>query len=390
MTFELKRSYLYQIRVRYKNSTKRQKSAILNEFCLVCGYSRKYAIRICSGQVQPRASRPGRKPDYAGVEFIHALVEIWKLTGRINSKMLKAAIPTWLPFLKDTSSSVKEKLLNVSAATIDRLLKPYKSKEKGRGLSSTRPSLLKNTIPLKLLEQSIVTTPGYVEVDTVAHCGESLAGEFVNTLTVTDLMSGWTENRALWSKTAEAVVKQLAQIESELPFDLVGLASDNGSEFINHELLKYLTTREAPINFVRRRPYKKNDNAHVEQKNYTHVRQLLGYERFDDVALVERINEIYRVYFNTLRNFFIPSMKLAKKERIGAKVKKKYETPKTPYQRLLESPLVPSKKKKILRQKFENLNPVFLARQLDKKLKELFELVDQSKRPQVGSLSSDT
>ena len=278
--------------------------------------------------------------------------------------------------------------MEVSAATIDRLLKPQRSK-KPRALSSTRPSLIKNQIPLKLLDQE-VNYPGFVEVDTVAHCGESLAGEFVSTLTMTDLMSGWTENRALWGKSASEVVKQISRVESRLPFNLVGLACDNGTEFLNYDLHAYLTQRQAPLSFVRRRPYKKNDNAHVEQKNFTHVRQLLGYDRFDDQKLVGMINEIYQVFFNPLRNFFIPTMKLIKKERIGSKIKKTYDQPQTPYQRLLNSTYLTKQQKRALIEQYRTKNPIFLAKELQKKLKTLFDYIDKLKQPKLRAIASDS
>jgi len=387
MPIELRKSYLNEIRLRYQKSTKKQKKLILDEFCSVCRYSRKYAIRILGGLIQPRIKKPGRKPKYDSVVFINSLVELWELTGRINSKSLKAAIPIWLPFYKHIKPDIKVLLLSISAASIDRALKPFKDK-KPKALSSTRPSLIKNLIPLKLLDDH-VKYPGFIEADTVAHCGESLSGEFISTLTMTDLYSGWTENRALWSKQSEQVIKQIKRIESRLPFDLIGLAVDNGSEFLNFDLHNYLNNRNAPIDFVRRRPYKKNDNAHVEQKNYTHVRQLLGYDRLDRVEYVGLINEIYQVYFNPLKNFFIPTQKLIKKERIGSKVKKVYDTPKTPYQRLLESTYLPSLQKRKLREQYSQKNPVFLSNELNTSLKNLFKMIDRNKKPMLKKAGSD-
>ena len=387
MPIELRKSYLNEIRLRYQKSTKKQKKFILDEFCSVCRYSRKYAIRILGGRIQPRIKKPGRKPKYDSVVFLTALVDLWELMGRINSKKMKAAIPLWLPFYKQVSPDIKILLLSISAASIDRLLKPYKDK-KPKALSSTKPSLIKNMIPLKLLDGHI-NYPGFIEADTVAHCGESLSGEFISTLTMTDLYSGWTENRALWSKRSEQVVKQIKRIESRLPFDLTGLAVDNGTEFLNFDLHNYLNNRNAPINFVRRRPYKKNDNAHVEQKNFTHVRQLLGYDRLDKVEYVGLINEIYQVYFNPLQNFFIPSQKLIKKERIGSKIKKIYDEPKTPYQRLLESTYLSSLQKRKLREQYSQKNPIFLSNELNTRLKELFKLIDRNKKPMLKKAGSD-
>jgi hypothetical protein len=388
MPIELSRSYINKIRLRYQNSTKKEKTLILNEFCQVCDYTRKYAIRVLTGKVQPRLKKPGPKSKYDDPKFIFHLVELWQLMGEINSKKMKSAIPHWLPFYKALTPHHKALMLEISSASIDRHLKPHKSPQR-LGMSSTKPSALKNKIPLKLLEEH-VNYPGFIEADTVAHCGESLSGNFVSTLKMTDLCTGWTENRALFTKTSEQVVKQVKRIESRLPFDIVGVAVDNGSEFLNYELHKYLTDRKAPLSFVRRRPYKKNENAHVEQKNFTHVRQLLGYERIDDEKAVGMINEICQVYFNPLQNFFIPSQKLIKKERVGSKIKKTFDTPKTPYERLLESPYVSKTQKNKLKEMYKQKNPIFLSKELNKKLKELREYLDTLSKPALQRAGSDS
>ena len=388
MPIELSRAYINQVRLRYQNSTKKEKTLILNEFCQVCEYTRKYGIRVLTGRVQPRLKKPGPKSKYGDPTFVFHLVELWQLMGEINSKKMKAAIPEWIPFYKGLTPHMKTLMLEISPSSIDRHLKPYRGSKK-KGVSSTRPSLLKNKIPLKLLEEH-VNYPGFIEADTVAHCGESLSGEFVSTLTLTDLYSSWTENRALFTKSSDQVVKQMKRIESRLPFDIVGVAVDNGSEFLNYDLHEYLTNRKAPLSFVRRRPYKKNDNAHVEQKNYTHVRQLLGYERIDDQKAVGMINEIYQVYFNPLQNFFIPSQKLIKKERVGSKIKKVFDQPKTPYQRLLDSPHISNLQKRTLKQMHSQKNPIFLAKELNKKLKELRKYLDTLSKPALQKVSSDS
>lgn len=379
MTIELKRSYINIIKKRYTNSTKKEKTLILNEFCLTSNLSRKHAIRALNDKVNLKLTKPGRRAKYDSGEFLFHLVDLWELMGQINSKKMKVAIGLWLPFYKDVKPYIKSLLLEVSASTIDRLLKPYRNKTP-KALSSTRPSLIKNKIPLKLLERH-VDYPGFIEADTVAHCGESLSGDFISTLTMTDLYSGWTENRALTAKTSEQVVKQMQRVESRLPFTMVGLAVDNGSEFLNHDLHGYLTGRKAPISFVRRRPYKKNDNAHVEQKNFTHVRQLLGYERLEGEELVGMINELYQAYFNPLQNYFIPSQKLKEKERLGSKIVKKFEDPKTPYQRLMDSTYLTKLQKKKLKESYDQKNPIFLSKELNKKLKELFEYIERNKKP---------
>lgn len=378
MTYEARREYLCAIRDRYGKATKRSKGLILDEFTRSTGYSRKYAIRILSGVVEPRTRKPGPKPRYAKV--VVCLKELWEVLDRPCSKKLKAAIPELLPFYKSAhlTTEIERQLRDVSPATIDRLLKPYRTDSR-RGLSGTKPlSYMKTTIPLELLNGK-VTKPGYLEGDTVGHCGTSLAGKFVNTLTVTDIASAWTVNRAMWCKTAAGVHERLKEIEAELPFPIYSFASDNGSELLNHELYDFWRKgRVKPVKMVRRRPYQKNDNAHVEQKNHTHVRQLFGYERLDDIAMVGMMNEIYSAYWNKLHNFFIPSMKLIKRERVGGKIKKRYDQPKTPYERLIENPEVPLWVKSRLKEQKKCYNPFTLKKMLDEKMKQFMRLVENA------------
>lgn len=386
MPIEMRRAYLVAIRERYLNSTKKQKTLILNEFIAVCGYSRKYAIRILRNQAQPRLLKSGPKPKY-GPQVVHHLRILWEQMNRMCSKKLVAALPLWLPFYKDIDAETRALLLQISPATVDRLLRPIRAGLKARGLSTTQASMIKHKIPLQLLDHEI-ERPGYVEGDTVAHCGDSIAGEYVHTLTVTDLYSGWTENRASWTKRAEAVLEQIKAIEKSLPFTLLGFASDNGSEFLNDEVFTYFRKRkEGRIEFVRRRAYKKNDNAHVEQKNNTHVRELFGYDRFDTYDLNVLMNEIYQAYWNPLWNFFTPVMKLEKKEREGAKVKKKYDEPKTPYQRLIECENLPLTKKRKLIEQAKLKNPFHLKAELDRRLKIFFKIVEMKKqeKQRIGS-----
>lgn len=382
MPYEVKRAYLDAIRERYQKSTKSMKTLILNEFTTVCGYERKYAIRILNNQIQPRRKKPGPVSKYD--QILDHVYELWSSMNRICSKKMIVAIPLWLPFYKSVTEAELKLLKSISPSTIDRLLKPYRE-NKMRGLSTTVP-MLKSKIPIKLLDAE-VTEPGFIESDTVAHCGTNIEGDYANSITMTDLYSGWTENRAVWKKFATTVQKQIQKIEYDLPFLLKGFASDNGNEFLNDELHKYFTERLYPVEFVRRRPYKKNDNAHVEQKNFTHVRELFGYVRVENPELVAMMNEIYQVYWNPLWNYFTPVMKLKKKTRIGSKIKKEYDEPKTPYQRLLDSDKFTMFNKKKLKQKMAMKNPFFLKQELDKKLKIFFQLADEysKSRKQTGS-----
>lgn len=378
MPIKFRREYLNTIRERYKNALKRRgKTEILNEFCNICGYERKYAIRILNNQVEPRLYRPGPKPIY-GHQVVHHLKILWEAMNHMCAKKMVFAIPLWMPFYKGVDDLTRALLLQVSASTIDRLLKPYKVQWR-RGLSTTEASLLKSRIPIQLLDHN-VNEPGFMEADTVAHCGETIQGKYVHSLTVTDLFSGWTENRATMTKKSELIIEQIRRIRNVLPFQMLGLATDNGSEFVNEEMLEYAKDKAEPFIFVRRRAYKKNDNAHVEQKNFTHVRELFGYERIEDMQILMVMNEVYQAYWNPLWNYFTPMMKLVKKERVKSKIKKTYDDPKTPYQRLLETDRLTTQQKRKLKGIYASKNPFFLKQQLDAKLKIFHQLVEQRKR----------
>jgi transposase InsO family protein len=277
-------------------------------------------------------------------------------------------VPIWLPWFEKEHGvlppPVRQQLTAMSARTLDRLLQPVRQMHGTRGRCGTRPgSLLKHQIPIKT-EHADVHQPGVLEADTVAHCGNSLAGDFIWSLTLTDIFSGWTENRAVWNKGYEGVRHAIADVEQHLPFALTGFHSDNGGEFLNHHLIRFFQERHLPVDYSRGRPYHKNDTAHVEQKNYTHVRLLLGYERLSDPALLDPINLLYETWalFN---NFFCASLKLVCKTKQGSRYHKTYDIPKTPYQRLMESPAVNEAIKTHLTELACNLNPFVLKKQID-------------------------
>jgi hypothetical protein len=375
-----RRAYLKAIRPRYRRARKKVKATILDEFCSVCGYNRKYAIRLLGQRVKTtKKKRSGPKPIYASVELLTALKHIWFASDQMCSKKLKAAIPLWLPFYetvyKALSPETQIKLLSISAATIDRVLKPVRITHGRKGLSGTRPgTLLKNQIPIRT-DFWDVTQPGFMEADTVAHCGNSLAGDFVWSLTMTDILTTWTENRATWGKGAEGVRDQIEDVEASLPFDMKGFDCDNGSEFLNWHLLRYFTNHPTVESFTRSRPYKKNDNAHVEQKNWSHVRQLFGYDRIEDPSLVPLMNDLYANEWSAYQNHFIPSMKLLEKKRINSKYLKKYDAPRTPYDRVMASEHVSEEEKERLQTVHSALNPFILKRNIEKKLRVIFKNV---------------
>jgi hypothetical protein len=373
-----KREYLQAILPRYRPARKKGKRAILDEFCHVCGYNRKYAIRLLRRKPPRLRQRPGPRPRYAPDQILLPLKRFWLATDQMCSKRLVAALPLWLPFYEreygPLPAALQAQLLKISPVTIDRLLKPVRVRVKHRGLSGTRPgTLLKNQIPLQPHHWD-VHQPGFLEADTVAHCGDSLAGDFVWSLTLTDLFSGWTENRATWNKGAHGVMTQVRDIELHLPFPILGFDCDNGSEFLNHHLFRYFTRRpQHPVPFTRSRSYHKNDNAHVEPAAAgTHVRQLLGYERFDQPQVVDFINQLYRQTWGLYHNFFCPTLKLQEKRRLRSRYRKHYESPRTPYQRLLDSPHVSPQAKLQLRERFQTLNPFQLKKKIEAQLKIIF------------------
>ena len=367
MVMQSKREYLERIRPRYAVAGRVYKRQILDEFCEVCRYHRKHAIRLLRLGRTGRKRRPGRPRRY-GQEERKVLEPIWLAANRPCAMRFKAMLPIWLPwFEKDhgiLSPEVRQRLTAMSTRTLDRLLKPVRRLHGTRGRCGTRPgSLLKNQIPIKT-EHADVHKPGVLEADTVAHCGNSLDGDFIWSLTLTDIFSGWTENRAVWNKGYEGVRQAIADVEQRLPFALTGFHSDNGGEFLNHHLIRYFQERHLPVDYSRGRPYHKNDTAHVEQKNYTHVRLLLGYERFSNPALVPTINLLYEAW-TLFNNFFCASLKLVSKTKQGSRYHKTYDTPRTPYQRLMDSPDMNEAVKTNLTEQACNINPFALKKLID-------------------------
>ena len=380
MTRQEKQAYYAVIYPRYRDASRQEKSRILDEFCSVCGYQRKYAIRKL-GQ-SPKAAKtrkkPGRTSRYNQPEVLKVIREIWFATDQMCGKRLAAALPEWLPHYEKMQpkldSTVRETVLAASPATLDRLLKPIRVTTP-KGLSGTKPgTLLKNQIPIRSGCWD-VSQPGFMEADTVAHCGNSLSGDFVWSLTLTDILTGWTECRATWNKGSTGVVNQIKAIEQALPFALLGFDCDNGSEFLNYHLLRYFTDHPGQPQFTRSRPYKKNDNAHVEQKNWTHVRHLFGYDRLDDETLVKQMNDLYANEWSLLQNHYRPTMKLKEKQRVGGRYQKKYAPPETPYARIMASDTVDDKTKATLKARHGQLNPFELKATIEAKLKTIFNKV---------------
>jgi hypothetical protein len=396
---------------RYRKAGKKEKGRILDELVEVTGYSRcygayllrRYGKRLRKGKLTLAAKLPvkvtrrprGRTYDVAVVEV---LKRVWQIMDYPCGKRLVVMIAEVLPILEQhqeisATPGVRNKLLQISAATIDRLLVPERRRLRLRGRSGTKPgTLLKHQIPIRTFTEWDEQQPGFIEIDLVAHDGGNGSGDFAQTLNATDVATGWTEPQGIQNKAQVWTFDALKAIRRRLPFPLLGIDSDNGGEFINGHLLGYC--QEEHITFTRSRPYRKNDSCYVEQKNYTVVRRAVGYARYDTPQLLGLLNELYG-HLRLYTNYFQPVMKLLSKERQGAKVKKKYDQPKTPYQRVLGSPTVATKVKRRLKQEYALLNPAQLKREITRLQHKLFklaagraDLLNRSPKARVGTAHS--
>jgi hypothetical protein len=379
MSLNSKRELLEVVRPRYLKASKVEKQKMLDEFTSVTGYHRKHAIRVLKNQVQVQNRLKGKTKTYKTIycgEVVRALEQIWEIYGQICSKRLQPILPEAIKVLErcqeiNISKDTKELLLKISPASIDRCLRPIRIKL-SHGLSTTKPgSLLKKLIPVHTFTEWDEEQPGFMEIDLVAHCGNTTEGQYLNTLTCTDICTGWTDVTGLSHRSQQAVSEAIHLMRQRLPFPLLGIDSDNGGEFINDLLYRYCL--EEKITFTRSRPYKKNDQAHVEQKNWSVVRHTVGYDRWEteqELVLLESIYDDLRLYIN----FFQPSVKLIAKERIGNQIVKRYDTAKSPYQRVLERKDISVEAKARLMNLYVQLNPAELRRQLDQKTAKLWKL----------------
>ena len=371
-----KREYTHAVRQRYEQAARGTKSQILTEFCATTGYHRKAAIRVLRRSRPPAAVRRRRRgrPSRYGQPLVPVLRQIWEAAGYPWSVRLKALLPLWLPWATQhlaISPALERQLRTISPSTIDRHLRPTKRQRRRRLYGRTKPgTLLKHQIPVRT-EHWDVTGPGFTEVDLVSHSGDCADGEFLQSLNLTDIYSGWVETRAVLGKGQAAVVAAIEEMRAALPFRLQGLDSDNGSEFINYHLYRYCAART--IDFTRGRPYKKDDNAHVEQKNWTHVRRLLGWDRYDSAAARTAINALYRHELRLMMNLFQPSVKLQRKTRVGSRLRRVYDTPQTPLDRLLAA--APREASLIALQELRGrLDPFTLAATIEQKLRQIQQL----------------
>jgi hypothetical protein len=368
------------MRERYETAAKTAKSRLLDEVCEVTGYHRKAVIRLLRRAADRRGRRRGRPVRY-GPTVVGPLRQIWEAAGYPWSVRLRALLPAWLPWASQRwkiPRAVVDRLHTMSPRQMDRALRPFKHALRKRQYGRTKPgTLLKHQIPLKT-DRWDVQVPGFTEIDLVAHSGDRADGEFIHSLNLTDIHTTWVETRAVMGKSQHSVQEALEHMRQQLPFRLQGIDSDNGSEFINHHLRGYCA-RQA-IQFTRGRPYKKDDNAHIEQKNWTHVRKLLGYVRYDAAPALRAINALYDD-LRLLQNLFLPSVKLLEKTRVGARIRRRYDAPRTPLERVEACAAIDRAQVRALQQLRRQLDPIALARQIDQQLTQVFRLANQRVSP---------
>jgi hypothetical protein len=376
MSQHSKRESSEEIRPRYLKAKKVEKKQILDEFVLATGYHRKYATRILKhGRPRRSGKKHGLPKIYQG-EVVTALEQTWEVCGRICSRRLHPFLPVMVKVLErcreiDLEPETKRLLLQMSSATIDRCLSPARF-EHPHGLSTTRPgSLLKKAIPVSTYTPWDEDQPGFLEIDLVTHCGGTTEGQFLYTLTSVDLSTGWIECQVVRQRTQQAVFEAIRTMRTQLPFRLLGIDSDNGSEFINDLLYQYCLSEK--ITFTRSRPYQKNDQAHVEQKNWSVVRRLIGYDRFETQAEYLLLQSIY-ADLHMYANFFQPVLKLVSKELIDKKTIKRYDRAATPFQRVLADQEIPLEGKARLSNTYVQLNPVRLRTMIDEKVAKLWKI----------------
>lgn len=388
MSTQTKDEVMSKLRRRYLSAGREHKRKLIDEAVALLGYHRKAAIRALRSEPVARVGViTGRPPEYHAAELRPVLRAVWSAANYPCGRRLAGMMADWLAGFeqheKKVPAPVREQLLAASPRTLDRLLQPLRVES--RRPSLTRPgSLLRQQIPIRgtVWEDN---KAGWLEVDTVALCGGSVAGDFVWMLDAVDYATTWVTTRAMWNRGQEGTLAALVDLEQCLPFPLLGLDSDNGGEFLNYHVLAWLHKRKRPVFMTRSRPYKKDDNAHIEQKNWTHVRQWFGYQRHDNPEVVERLNHLARGPFHQMLNYFHASLKLESKERTAeGKIRRVYEKAKSPLERVLESPEVDAATKVRLKAEKARLNPFALKREVDQQLQEIAAM----RRPKESSLAA--
>jgi transposase InsO family protein len=391
LTMKQKQAVTKEMALKYKRATKKQKGVILDTLTELTGYNRSYAARVLRRRARTvvlgrgvvdgvkvtliedertkrRKKRRKRRRTY-GRDVLVALQKVWVICDGICGKRLAPYLAEIVPTLErlgelTLDEEVRRKLIGISPATIDRMLAPARKRYQLRARSQTKPgTLLKHQIPIRTFSDWDELRPGFIEIDLVSHEGGNARGDYAYTLDATDVCTAWTETEAVRNRAERWVFAGLEKAKARFPFPILGIDSDNGSEFINNHLFRYCAEKE--ITFTRSRPYRKNDNCFVEQKNYSVVRRAVGYRRYDTPSELEALNELYAV-LRLYTNYFQPSMKLIKKTRVGSKVRKKYDKAKTPYRRVLDADPVPEQVKEELKQIYATLNPVKLSREISR------------------------
>lgn len=368
-----KREYLIEVKKKYWKADKAKKTQLLDDFCDFTKYHRKYALDLLNKPLPGKWKRYKPRKKYYDQPVINALKIIWEATDNACGERLHPFIPEMMEKLVEChelliNDKTKEKLLKISLGTVKKIIRKEKTRSIIKIGGTTRPgSLLKNQIAIRYGPWEEVD-PGFFEMDTVAHCGDTVAGQFIYSLDLIDIATGWSEQAAIWGKGERATLEQFKKIEKRLPFPILGIDPDNGSEFINWHMFRHCQKNN--INFTRSRAYKKNDNAHIEQKNWTAIRQLVGYSRLEKPEQLKILNSLYENEWRLYLNFFQPSMKLVEriKNQKTGKSKKVYEKAKTPYQRLLDHPKVVPETKDMLKQIYKDLNPIKLRKQIQVKI----------------------
>ena len=402
LTMRERQAVTRQLAVEYKRATKKQKGRILDTLTELTGYNRSYAARVLRQRARTtvvgrgvvdgvkvtlvedertKRKKKRKRQRIYGKDVLVALQKVWVICDGICGKRLAPYLAVIVPTLErlgelTLDKETKRKLIGISPATIDRMLAPARKRYQLRARSQTKPgTLLKHQIPIRTFSDWDDLRPGFVEIDLVSHEGGNARGDYAYTLDATDVWSGWTETEAVRNRSERMVFAGLEKALARFPFAICGIDSDNGGEFINNHLLRYCTEHE--ITFTRSRPYRKNDNCFVEQKNYSVVRRAVGYRRYDIPLELEALNELYAA-LRLYTNYFQPSMKLIEKTRNGSKVHKRYDRARTPYRRALDSGTVPEEAKQKLRETHATLNPVKLGREISR-LQDRLDGLAQSK-----------
>ena len=395
MELKFKMAYFGSIYDRYQEASKCLKQKILDEFCGVCKINRKHAIRLLNGPspeeraYSQRAAKIKRQSlTTYGEQAINLLSKVWEAAGYVCSVRLKAILPLWMPWIEkhfQPDSNIKKQILGISPRQMDRRLSRHKFMVKKRIYGRTKPgALLKHQIPIKT-EHWDVKIPGFTEIDTVSHSGNSGSGLFAYSVNQTDIFTGWVETQAVLGKGDKEIAQAIEEMEEHFPFKILGIDSDNGGEFINHCLRRQCESKG--IKFTRSRPYKKDDNAHVEQKNWTHVRKLVGWNRYDTKEAVCALNDLYRNELRLFMNLFMPSQKILEKKRIGSKSKRQHDNPQTPLDRVIASGKGDPVKTAYYQKLRNELDPFELSLAINRKLEGIFNKANYHQSPKPSSTS---